>query len=115
MQCADGRSTEPCHGFQECRRKAPVERIRTRNIRMAALKAEHEFLKRDAVCISDAEHPGRRKLVHEGPRSERQLRWRRCSFHRAEKRRLRRSTIETREPVTRSSLSRARLICSWPL
>jgi len=114
-QCASGRSTEPCHGVQECRRKAPVERIRAQNVRVAGSKAEHEFLKRDAVCISDTKQPGRKEFVWEGSRSKGQLRWRRCSAHRAETRRLRRSTIETKEPVTRSSLSRARLMCSWRL
>ena len=84
-------------GWLSGRRKAPVERIRTRNIRMAALKPEHEFLKRDAVCISDSERPGRKEFVYEGPWNERQLRWRRCSFHRAETRLLRRSTIETKD------------------
>ena len=63
---------------------------------MATLKPEHEFLKRDAVCISDTEHPGGKEFVWEGSRSEGQLRWRRCSAHRAETRRLRRSTIETK-------------------
>jgi hypothetical protein len=82
---------------------------------MAALKAEHEFVKREAVRVGDAEHPGRKEFVYERRWSEWQLRWRTCSFHRAETRLLRRSTIETKEPVTRSSLSRARLICSWQL
>jgi hypothetical protein len=114
-QRAGGRSTEPCHSFQECRRKAPVERVRAQNVRIAGLKAEHEFLKRDAVCISDTEHPGRKEFVWERSRSKGQLRWRRCSAHRAETHRSRRSTIETKELVTRSSLSRARLMCSWRL
>jgi hypothetical protein len=100
MQRADGRSTEASHGFRECGGKAPVERIRARNIRMAGLKAKHEFLKRDTVCVGDAEHPGGKEFVYEGPGSERQLRWRRCSLHCAETRRLRRSTIETKEPVS---------------
>jgi len=70
---------------------------------MVALKGKHEFLKRDAVRVGKPEHPGRKEFVYEGPWSERQLRWRKCSFHRAETRRLRRSTIETKEPVTRSA------------
>lgn len=82
---------------------------------MAGLQAEYEFLKRDAVRTSDPKHPGRKEFLCEGFRSERQLRRRGGGRHRAETRLLRRSTIETRDPVTRSSLSMPRLICSWPL
>ena len=56
--------------------------------RMAGLKAENDFLKCDAVCISETEHSGRKEFVCEGPLGERQLRWRGCSFHLVETRRL---------------------------
>jgi hypothetical protein len=114
-ECSFGCSAEACHELWELRVKAPVERIGARHLRISGLKAEHKFVKRDEICSSNAKQPGGEQFVSKGPRSEWQLRRCGCSRHLADARLLRRSTIETRDPVTKSSLRRGRLMRSWPL
>jgi len=111
-KCSCGYSAELCHELSELRVKAHVEGMGARRLRIPGLKAQHEFVNRDEVCGSNAKQPRREKFASERRQREWQFRRRGCGCHLADTRLLRRSAIETRDPVTKSSLRRGRLIRS---
>ena len=87
--------------------------LKTRYFRVVELECFEQFQQGNAIGRCNSQHPGGEQFRWKGPGRDRQLCGCESCAHR-ETRRLRRSAIEINDSVARSSLSSARLICSWP-